>query len=243
MLIRRRLQVIKQVIMEHGLSVSFQFVSTSENKADKMTRVPQWWLGHQDLEVEETISAAISTGRTLHDAVRAAHLPHHLGVDRSWYLAKQIRPDLSRKQVQREIAHCEECQRIEPAMRTENLVGHGELAVEDNWCRVAVDVTHYLGDQYLSMVDCGPSRFAIWRKIPNESAAVIVAQVRQIMLERGPCAELLLDNSTSFRSAALAAFAEQWGIALRFRAAYAPSGNGIVERNHRQSKGLLREGV
>ena len=114
--------------------------------------------------------------------------------------------------MQREIVHCEECQRIDPAMRAENLVGHGELGVEDNWCRVVVDVMHYLGDQYLSMVDCGPSRFAIWRKIPNESAAVIVAQVRQIMLERGPCAELLLDNSTSFRSAALAVFAEQWGL-------------------------------
>ena len=46
-------------------------------------------------------------------------------------------------------------------MITENLVGQGELAVEDNWYRNAVDMTHYQGDQSLSMVDCGPSR-SLW---------------------------------------------------------------------------------
>ena len=44
MLIKRRLMVIKQVIIEYDLSVCFRFVLTIENKADKMTRVPKRWL-------------------------------------------------------------------------------------------------------------------------------------------------------------------------------------------------------
>jgi len=35
----------------------------------------------------------------------------------------------------------------------------------------------------------------------------------------------------AFRSAMVAQFADQWGIALRFQAAYALGGNGIVEES------------
>ena len=83
-----------------------------------------------------------------------------MGVESTLYLGKQIRPDLSRNQVKRVIEGCDVCQRIDPSMRVENLIGHGELAVERNWCRVAVDLTHYADNPYLSMVDCGPSQFA-----------------------------------------------------------------------------------
>ena len=62
------------------------------------------------------------------------------------------------------------------------------------------------------------------------------------MIERGPCDEFLLDNSTAFRSVTVEQFAERWGISLRFRAAYAPSGNGIVERNHRTIKRIAARG-
>ena len=80
------------------------------------------------------MSAAIATGHSLEDAIWAAHLPHHLGIDRTFYL---------REQVKQELAGCEACQRIDPALQGENLVAKGDLAVEDNWSRVAVDVTHY----------------------------------------------------------------------------------------------------
>ena len=70
----------------------------------------------------------------------------------------------------------------------------------------------------------------------------IIAQLSSVVIERGPCDELLLDNSAAFRSAMVAQFADEWGIALRFRAAYAPGGNGIVERNHRTIKRIAERG-
>ena len=48
--------------------------------------------------------------------------------------------------------------------------------------------------------------------------------------------EFLCDNDTVFRSRCIASFAARWSVTLRFRAAHAPSGNGIVERNHRTVK-------
>ncbi|KAG1686772.1 DNA primase large subunit [Nymphon striatum] len=243
MLIKRRLGVIRDTITEFGLTVTVRFVSTTENKADRMTRVPKKWLGHRDTGEEGAdVSAALATGESVEDAIWAAHLPHHLGVDRTLYLARQIRSNLTREQVKRELVGCEACQRIDPARREENLVAQGSLAVDGNWRRVAVDVTHYGAKHYLSMVDCGPSRFAIWRRLSSETAASIIAQLQGIVIERGPCDEFLLDNSTAFRSAAVEQFADEWGISLRFRAAYAPSGNGIVERNHRTIKRIAERG-
>ena len=245
MLIKRRLMVIKEIINEYKLAVDFQFVSTTENRADQLTRVTKKWLSYQeadDSESQETVSAALSTGESLKDAIWAAHLPHHFGVDRTLYLGKQIRPGLTRDQVKREIEGCEECLRIDPSRRVENLVDQGDLAVERNWHRVAADVTHYDGAHFLSIVDCGPSRFTIWRRLSNESAASIVTNLQQVVIEHGPFVELLLDNATAFRSATVAQFASDWGISLRFRAAYAPSGNGIVERNHRTIKRIAARG-
>jgi transposase InsO family protein/ribonuclease HI len=244
MLVKRRLGVISDTIAEYYLKLTIRFVPTVENKADRMTRVPKRWLERREAQSElEEVSAAIATGESPGDAIWAAHLPHHLGVDRTLFLAQQIRSDLTREQVRKELAGCEACQRIDPALRSENVVARGDLAVEENWQRVAVDVTHHRSHLFLSMVDCGPSRFAIWRRLQTESAANIVAQLRSVVIERGPFAELLVDNSTTFRSAAVEQFAVEWGISLHFWAAYAPSGNGIVERNHRTIKRIAERGA
>ena len=94
------------------------------------------------------------------------------------------------------------------------MVSTGDLSVDGNWCRVAVDVTHLDGQLHLSMVDCGPLRVAIWRWLQTESAMHTIAQLCSVVIERGLCDELLLDNSTAFRSAMAAQFADEWGIAL-----------------------------
>ena len=163
MLVKRRLGVIGDIITEYGLNVTVRFVPSVENKADHMTRVPKRWLGYCETG-EEAVSvvAAIATGEGPEDAIWAAHLPHHLGIDRTLFLARQIDCNLTRQQVKQEVAGCEACQWIDPALRGENMVPTGDLSVDSNWFRVAVDVTHFNGQLYLSMVDCGPSRVAIW---------------------------------------------------------------------------------
>ena len=54
--------------------------------------------------------------------------------------------------------------------------------------------------------------------------------------ERGAPVELLTDNATTFSGEAFSKFAERWGVRMRFRCAYVPAGNGIVERSHRTIK-------
>ncbi|KAF0302879.1 Intracisternal A-particle Pol-related polyprotein [Amphibalanus amphitrite] len=158
----------------------------------------------------------------------------HPGVRRTLYFARRdVSSSISRKVVREVVTACDVCRAVDPAPVTWR---HGSLAVEGTWDRLAIDVTHYGGQSYLSVIDCGPSRFCVWRLLRRSDAATVTSELEQVFAERGAPAELLADNDTAFRSRQFAAFAARWGVLLRFRAVHRPSGNSIVERNHRSVK-------
>ena len=167
------------------------------------------------------------------------HQRHHFGVERTWYLAKQVDPAVTKEAVKKVVRECKRCQSIDPASVTHE---PGELGVDQDWTRLAVDVTHYRGVPYLSIVDCGPGRFALWRELKNETSHAICKELEQIFCERGPADEVLMDNATAFRSVEMSEFLRRWNTSPYYRAAYRASGNGIVERNHRTIKAIAERG-
>ncbi|KFD54720.1 hypothetical protein M514_04420 [Trichuris suis] len=102
-----------------------------------------------------------------------------------------------------------------------------------------MDITHCGGRPYLTLIDCGPSRFAIWRPLRLHTGAEVVRQLEAVFCERGAPEELLTDSDTAFRSKTLACLAARWSMRVRFRCARVPSGNGIVERCHRSVKVIV----
>ena len=125
------------------------------------------------------------------------------------------------------------CRSIDPTpIRWEG----GELSVCENGVRISCDVTHYKGTLFLTLVDSGPSRFAAWKPIQNESAQSVCQAFLSYFREMGPPHEILLDNSSTFKSISLRELCASWGVQMIYRAAYRPSGNAIVERNHRTVK-------
>ena len=111
---------------------------------------------------------------------------------------------------------CARCQSIDPAPASHE---PGSIQVQRTWNRLAADVTHYRGKRYLTFVDCGPSRFAIWKEIPSESAEVVSRLLDELFRERGPADELLMDNGASFRSQQVADVCSKWNVRRRFRGA------------------------
>ncbi|KHJ43407.1 integrase core domain protein [Trichuris suis] len=67
----------------------------------------------------------------------------------------------------------------------------------------------------------------------------VIEQLETIFYERGAPEEILTDNDTVFRSQTFADFLNRWGVRIKFRCAYVPSGNGIVERCHRTIKVIV----
>ena len=109
----------------------------------------------------------------------------------------------------------------------------GELCVDGTWQRVGMDITHFHGRHYLSLIDCGPSRFAAWRHLRRQDSSSVMQQLESVFLERGAPFELLMDNDTAFRSVVFKRFLDRWAVRAHFRCAYVAFGSGIVERCHR----------
>jgi hypothetical protein len=226
MLIKRRLSMIAELVQTYDLTLTVELVPSASNKADILTRVPQAWL--RDIKHSETQVCA-----TARFSLEKQHQQHHFGVERTLQLARQVDETVSRNAVEHVVKECETCSSIDPApVRWSK----GHLQVNNCWDRIAVDITHFDRDQYLTCIDCGPSRYTIWRKINTESSAVVAAALESIFIELGPPAEILLDNSATFRSDFLRQLCHKWSVRLRFRCAYRASGNGIVERVHRTIK-------
>lgn len=220
-LVKRRLSLVSDVVRECGLVVKVSHVSSEMNKADKLTRVSRRWLREPVTDV-----SCASLAERLHGQ-------HHFGVDRTLYLAKLVDPDVNVGEVKAVVRRCGECRSVDPAPARHV---PGSVGVEECWSRLALDVTHYRGKSYLTMIDCGPSRFALWREVRSENAVDVSFHMEQVFRERGPPDEVLMDNSTAFRSFRVAELCREWNVNRRFRAAYRPEGNSIVERSHRTIK-------
>ena len=244
LLIRRRIEIIKQLVEELQLSVTVGLVRSTDNPADALTRVPKNWLQAVPESAQRVVAAGerAPSDRAVRicsetDRARARQIHEatgHQGIRRTlWYVRRELGQSVPRAMVREVVQQCDACQSIDPApVRWQT----GSLGVEQTWERLAMDVVKHHGRAYLSLVDCGPSRYCIWRALRRHTATEVTQQLEQIFLERGAPAELLTDNAREFRGQQMADLAARWGVNMRFRAVHEPTGNGIVERNHRTIK-------
>ena len=233
MLIRRRVGTFKALLDEYGLTVDVKFVRSENNRADVLTRVPHRWLGRLNEGQDRPVCGAVIDTLSAERIMQIHEDTGHHGIRRTLYFSRRVCPAVCRKDVQQVVRACQVCQSIDPAPVK---WAKGELNVEEVWSRVGMDVTHVNGRHYLTLIDCGPARFAVWRQLRRQDTASIIEQLEMVFLERGAPPEILTDNDTAFRSEAFMRFAEKWAMRVRFRSAYVASGNGIAERCHRSVK-------
>ena len=233
MLIRRRVGTFKALLDEYGLTVDVKFVRSENNRADVLTRVPQRWLGRLNEGQDRPVCGAVIDTLSAERIMKIHEDTGHHGIRRTLYFSRRVCPAVCRKDVQQVVRACQVCQSIDPAPVK---WAKGELNVEEVWSRVGMDVTHVNGRHYLTLIDCGPARFAVWRQLRRQDTASIIEQLEMVFLDRGAPPEILTDNDTAFRSEAFMRFAEKWAMRVRFRSAYVASGNGIAERCHRSVK-------
>ena len=158
----------------------------------------------------------------------------HFGARRTLHFFRKKFPTVTKEDVQKVIRECVPCQSIDQAPVAWT---HGKLEFNKNWKRLGMDITHYRGGNYLNLIDCGPSSFALWRQLPHSQGCIaVIRQLQSVFCERGAPEEILTDNDTAFRSEETRKFLESWGVRLKLRAAFCPSGSGIIERNHQQSR-------
>ena len=225
MLIRRRVDVVMELVKEYGLKMTVTLIPSARNKADVMTRVPKKWLRKED---EMGVVAM-----NVEDVAEVHRTVGHPGVQRTLYFAKRKDRQATRRSAQQVVKDCAECQSIDPQSVKWR---RGSLEVDRVWQRMAIDITHVGTRRFLTMIDCGPSRFAVWREIQSQTSEAVIDKLRQVFYDRGAPEEILTDNDTAFKSRRFMEFAADWAIHVRYRAAHVPSGNGTIERCHRTVK-------
>ena len=147
MLIRRWLDMIIKLVKEYVLSMNVSLVKSCQNKADRLTRVPQRWLDaikrYTGLVQPVCTSFLSSVGL---DQIKIVHRQSgHPGVRRTLYFVKQIAPGVSKATVKTVVRDCEECQSIDPAPVHWSKEA---LNVRQTWHRVAMDITHCNGSHF-----------------------------------------------------------------------------------------------
>ena len=132
-------------------------MKSADNKADEMTRVPHKWLRQR-----QGCYARAEEEHSTEEMISQEHRLHHFGVNKTLHLLQIRHPKVlfRREEVAEVIRNCNECQSIDPAPVQWN---HGELSETKNWIRLACNVTHYKGKTFLTIIDCGPSRYCIWK--------------------------------------------------------------------------------
>ena len=164
--------------------MNVSLVKSSQNKADRLTRVPQRWLDaikRNTGPVQPACTASVSS--VWLDQIKIVHRQSsHPGVQRTLYFVKQIAPGISKAAVKTVFKECEECQSIDPAPVHWS---KGALNVKQTWHLVAMDITHCNGSHFLTVIDCGPARFAIWQRLPRQEATRVINQLKALFYERG----------------------------------------------------------
>ena len=57
-----------------------------------------------------------------------------------------------------------------------------------------MDITHYNTHHFLRLMDCGPSRFSIWKQLARQDLASVICQLEVVFFELGPLHKILMDN-------------------------------------------------
>lgn len=236
-LVKRRLELLSDLFRECELQVEVELVRSQANKADVLTRVPKKWLLNRNVS-----TAAVSVNQSAAERNRMlveVHNKFHGGLKKTAYVANKIHPEqeFDNEEVKNVTSICEKCLSIDP-----NPVKwqHGQLSCSSTWKRIAIDVTHYAEKKYLSIIDCGPSRFTIWRAVRDESVETLTKELDEVFSVVGPPDEVILDNYPSFTCDAFVRFQKRWNINGHYRCVNKPSGNGIGERIHRTIKKMAK---
>ena len=112
----RRVGIVLPLVEECSIQLTFSLITSSDNKADNLTRMPQRWLKSVVYHAAIHSACAARAGITedviteIHDSVG------HPGIKRTLYFMKRAHPTVTRQQVHAVVSRCEACQSIDPAL-------------------------------------------------------------------------------------------------------------------------------
>ena len=95
------------LIEECDLQLTVTLVSSANNKAESLTRVPQRWLKATTVDPISTLPVCAASVDASDKIAQIHHSAGHPGVKRTLYFVKRTKPATTRRQVQAVVGNCE----------------------------------------------------------------------------------------------------------------------------------------
>ena len=108
------------------------------------------------------------------------------------------------------------------------------------WQKVATDLFHYNGKEYVLVVDYF-SRFFEIAPLKNTSSDDVINHLKSIFSRHGIPERVFSDNGPQYSSASFAKFSEEWGFTHLTSSPRYPQSNGEAERAVKTAKTLLKK--
>ena len=178
MLIRKRVDTINAVVDAYGLALDIELGRSESNLADALTRESQKWLGKPN-GCEKPISAVCGGSIESLSDERIARIHEESGhhdIKRKVYFSRKLSPAVTRKDVRMVVKACQLCQSFDPAP-VKWIRGSSMLMRSDT------DVIHVNGCHYLTLIDFGPTRIAIWRRLQRQDTDRIIRHLKVVFFE------------------------------------------------------------
>lgn len=141
-------------------------------------------------------------------------------------------------QIEDMVLQCPTCAESRNANAAEPLIPHD---IPDRpWAKVAADMFHYEGKDYILLVDYY-SKFPEVLRISNLQASTVINAMKSVFARFGSPDQLISDNGPPFSSAKFAEFTKFWEIHHVTSSPGFPQSNGQVERTVQTVKGLMEK--
>ena len=166
----------------------------------------------------------------------------HLGIEMSQNRAKTaiFWPGML-KDIEETVSKCRTCQKYRNAQTKEPLEQHE--VPEEPWTKVATDLLHFRGKEYLLVCDYFTKFYEICEMEKSAASEVVIRKLKNIFARYGVPLTLISDNGPQYSSRTFKNFVRKWQIEHVTTSPEFAQPNGFIERNVQTVKKLMKKAI
>ncbi|XP_062542342.1 uncharacterized protein K02A2.6-like [Armigeres subalbatus] len=226
------IQLLKQVIM----------AGWPDRRDDVEPIVRKFWCFRDELSVYEGIvfkANQVMIPKTLRKKMLTEIHNGHPGLQSCVKRAKQILFWINMtSDIQQMVDECQVCQMHQPNNTKQTIISKEIPSLPFE--RVATDLFHFKGKEYILLVD-SYSSFFDFKELPDMSSRTVITTLKEWFAVHGVPAILESDNGPQYSSEEFKAFAVKWNFDHETSSPHFPRANGLAERYVQTAKHILKK--
>ena len=145
------------------------------------------------------------------------------------------------KDIEETVSKCRTCQKYRNTQTKEPLEQHE--VPEEPWTKLATDLLHFRGKEYLLVCDYLTKFFEICEMEKSAASEVVIRKLKNIFARYGVPLTLISDKGLQYSSRTFKNFVRKWQIEHVTTSPEFAQSNGFIERNVQTVKKLMKKAI